>query len=244
MSSIKSIVKRELHSYFATPIAYVFIVIFLIMSGVFGFYFGNLYERGQADLIPFFNFHPWLYLFLVPAVAMRLWSEERNSGNIELLMTLPVKKMDWVIGKFLAAWLFIGLALLLTFPMVISINYLGDPDNGLIVASYLGSFLLAGGFLAIGSCLSAATKNQVIAFILSVVICFLFLLSGFPMVLNFFALFMPQVMVDAIASTSFLTHFDSITKGVLDLGDVCYFGMVIGLWLYATTLVIDMKKAN
>ncbi len=244
MSPIKTIVKRELQSYFATPIAYVFIVIFLIMSGVFGFYFGNLYERGQADLIPFFSFHPWLYLFLVPAVAMRLWSEERNSGNIELLMTLPVNKMDWVIGKFLAAWLFIGLALLLTFPMVVSINYLGSPDNGLIVASYFGSFLLAGGFLAIGSCISAATKNQVIAFILTVVICFLFLLSAFPMVLNFCKLFLPQVMVDAIPSTSFLTHFDSITKGVLDLGDLCYFGIVIGLWLYATALVIDMKKAD
>lgn len=244
MSSIKTIIKRELQSYFATPIAYVFIVIFLIMSGVFGFYFGNLYERGQADLIPFFNFHPWLYLFLVPAVSMRLWSEERNSGNIELLMTLPVKKMDWVLGKFFAAWIFIGIALVLTFPIVISINYLGDPDNGLIVASYFGSFLLAGGFLAIGSCISAATKNQVIAFILSVVICFLFLLSGFPMVLNFFKVFLPQIMIDAIASTSFLTHFDSITKGVLDLGDLSYFGITIALWLYATALVIDMKKAN
>ena len=244
MKHIKPIIKRELHSYFATPIAYVFIVIFLIMSGVFAFYFGNLYERGQADLIPFFNFHPWLYLFLVPAVAMRIWSEERNSGNIELLMTLPVRKMDWVLGKYLSAWLFIGLALLLTFPIVISINYLGDPDNGLIVASYLGSFLLAGGFLAIGSCISAATKNQVIAFILTVVICFLFLLSGFPMVLNFFKLFLPQVMVDAVASTSFLTHYDSITKGVLDLGDLAYFAVTIGLWLYATSLIIDMKKAD
>jgi ABC-2 type transport system permease protein len=244
MKHIKPIIKRELQSYFATPIAYVFIVIFLIMSGVFAFYFGNLYERGQADLIPFFNFHPWLYLFLVPAVAMRIWSEERNSGNIELLMTLPVRKMDWVLGKYLSAWLFIGLALLLTFPMVISINYLGDPDNGLILASYLGSFLLAGGFLAIGACISAATKNQVIAFILTVVICFLFLLSGFPMVLNFFKLFLPQVMVDAVASTSFLTHYDSITKGVLDLGDLTYFAVTIGLWLYATSLIIDMKKAD
>ena len=244
MSQIKPIIKRELQSYFATPIAYVFIVIFLVMSGVFGFYFGGLYERGQADLMPFFNFHPWLYLFLVPAVAMRLWSEERNSGNIELLMTLPVRKMDWVLGKFIAAWLFIGLALLLTFPIVISINYLGNPDNGLILASYFGSFLLAGGFLAIGSCISAATKNQAIAFILTVVICFLFLLSGFPMVLNFFKMFLPQIMVDAVASTSFLTHFDSITKGVLDLGDLSYFAITIGVWLYATSLVIDMKKAD
>ena len=244
MSHIQAIIKRELRSYFATPIAYVFIVIFLIMSGVFAFYMGNLYERGQADLMPFFNFHPWLYLFLVPAVAMRLWSEERNSGNIELLMTLPVKKMDWVLGKFFAAWLFIAVALLLTFPVVISVNYLGDPDNGLIVASYLGSLLLAGGFLAIGSCISAATKNQVIAFILTVVTCFLFLLAGFPMVLNFFKAFAPQFVVDAVASTSFLTHFDSITKGVLDLGDVCYFGIMIAVWLYATSIVIDIKKGN
>ncbi len=244
MSTVTAIIKRELRSYFATPIAYVFIVIFLIMSGVFAFYLGNLYERGQADLMPFFNFHPWLYLFLVPAVAMRLWSEERNSGNIELLMTLPVKKMDWVLGKFLAAWLFIALALLLTFPMVISINYLGNPDNGVILASYFGSLLLAGGFLAIGSCISAATKNQVIAFILTVVICFLFLLAGFPMVLNFFKLFLPQVLVDAVASTSFLTHFESITKGVLDLGDLSYFALMMAVWLYATGVVIDMKKGS
>ncbi len=244
MKHTSAIVKRELYSYFATPIAYVFIVIFLVMSGIFAFYFGGLFERGQADLLPFFNYHPWLYLFLVPAVAMRLWSEERNSGNIELLMTLPVKKMAWVVGKFLAAWFFIGLALLLTFPMVISINYLGNPDNGLIIASYLGSFLLAGGFLAIGSCLSAATKNQVIAFILTVVICFVFLLSGFPMVLNFFKLFLPQFMIDVIASTSFLSHYSSITKGVLDLGDVSYFALTIVVWLYATALIVDMKKGD
>jgi|SRR5690554_1433041 len=244
MKHISAIVKRELYSYFATPIAYVFIVIFLVMSGIFAFYFGGLFERGQADLLPFFNYHPWLYLFLVPAVSMRIWSEERNRGNIELLMTLPVKKMAWVIGKFLAAWLFVGLALLLTFPIVISINYLGNPDNGLIIASYLGSFLLAGSFLAIGSCLSAATKNQVIAFILTVVICFVFLLSGFPMVLNFFKLFLPQFMVDVISSTSFLSHYASITKGVLDLGDVSYFALTIVIWLYATALVVDMKKGD
>ncbi len=244
MNHISAIIRRELQSYFSTPIAYVFIVIFLVMSGVFAFYFGSLYERGQADLLPFFNYHPWLYLFLVPAVAMRIWSEERNRGNIELLMTLPVKRLTWVVGKFLAAWLFVGLALLLTFPIVISINYLGDPDNGVIVASYLGSFLLAGAFLAIGSCLSAATKNQVIAFILTVVICFLFLLSGFPMVLAFFQLFLPQFMVDVVASTSFLSHYASITKGVLDLGDVAYFAITICVWLYATVLVVEMKKGD
>ena len=244
MNHINGIIRRELQSYFATPIAYVFIVIFLVMSGVFAFYFGSLYERGQADLLPFFNYHPWLYLFLVPAVAMRVWSEERNSGNIELLMTLPVKRLTWVIGKFLAAWLFVGLALLLTFPLVISINYLGDPDNGVILASYFGSFLLAGAFLAIGSCLSAATKNQVIAFIFTVVICFLFLLSGFPMVLSFFQLFLPQFMVDVVASTSFLSHYASITKGVLDLGDLSYFALTICIWLYATVLVVEMKKGD
>ncbi|KAA3652158.1 MAG: ABC transporter permease [Proteobacteria bacterium] len=244
MNHINAIIRRELQSYFATPIAYVFIVIFLVMSGVFAFYFGRLYERGQADLLPFFNYHPWLYLFLVPAVAMRIWSEERNRGNIELLMTLPVKRMAWVIGKFLAAWVFVGLALLLTFPMVISINYLGDSDNGVIIASYLGSFLLAGAFLAIGGCLSAATKNQVIAFILTVVICFLFLLSGFPMVLAFFKLFLPQFLVDVIASTSFLSHYTSITKGVLDLGDLGYFALTIGIWLYATVVVVEMKKGD
>ena len=244
MNHISAIIRREIQSYFATPIAYVFIVIFLVMSGVFAFYFGSLYERGQADLLPFFNYHPWLYLFLVPAVAMRIWSEERNSGNIELLMTLPVKHITWVLGKFLAAWLFVGLALLLTFPMVISINYLGDPDNGVIVASYLGSFLLAGAFLAIGNCLSAATKNQVIAFILTVVICFLFLLSGLPMVLAFFKLFLPQFMVDVVASTSFLSHYASITKGVLDLGDLSYFAITIAVWLTATVLVVEMKKGD
>ena len=244
MNIISSIFKRELNSYFATPIAYVFIVIFLVMSGVFAFYFGQLYERGQADLVPFFQFHPWLYLFLVPAVAMRLWSEERESGNIELLMTLPIRKIDLVLGKFLAAWVFIGIALLLTFPIVISVNYLGNPDNGLIVASYIGSFLMAGGFLAIGSCISATTKNQVIAFIITVVICFLFLLAGFPVVLNFFKALLPQVFVDAIASTSFLTHYDSITKGVLDLGDLIFFALMMAVWLYATSIVIDMKKAD
>ncbi|WP_395375341.1 ABC transporter permease subunit [Marinicella sp. W31] len=244
MNIIGSIFKRELKSYFATPIAYVFIVIFLVMSGVFAFYFGQLFERGQADLVPFFQFHPWLYLFLVPAVAMRLWSEERDSGNIELLMTLPIRKIDLVVGKFLAAWVFIGIALLLTFPIVISVNYLGNPDNGLIIASYMGSLLMAGGFLAIGSCISATTKNQVIAFIITVVICFLFMLAGFPVVLNFFKAFMPQVFVDAIASTSFLTHFDSITKGVLDLGDLIFFALMMAVWLYATSIVIDMRKAD
>ncbi len=244
MSAKMAIIKRELQGYFSTPIAYVFIVIFLMLSGVFAFYLGGLYERGQADLSPFFNFHPWLYLFLVPAVSMRMWSEERRSGNIELLMTLPVKQSDLVLGKFLSAWIFVAIALFLTFPIWISINYLGEPDNGLIFASYLGSLLLAGAFLAIGSCISVASKNQVIAFILTAVICFLFLLAGLPMVLDFFNAWLPQFLVDTIASMSFLTHYISINKGVLDLGDMLYFLMVISVWLYATSLVLDMKKAD
>ncbi|MFM2287116.1 MAG: hypothetical protein RL684_259, partial [Pseudomonadota bacterium] len=183
MNGTMTIFKRELHSYFATPVAYVFIVIFLLLSGAFTFYLGNFYERGQADLQPFFNFHPWLYLFLVPAVSMRLWAEERKSGTIELLLTLPVTMWQAVLGKFLAAWAFIGIALALTFPIWLTVNYLGSPDNGVIFASYLGSLLMAGAFLAIGSCLSASTRNQVVAFILTVVTCFLLLLAGFPLVL-------------------------------------------------------------
>ncbi len=244
MKNIITIFKRELSSYFATPVAYVFIVIFLIMSGALTFYLGSFYERGQADLIPFFQFHPWLYLFLVPAIAMRLWAEERKTGSIELLMTLPISVGQSVMGKYLAAWVFIGIALVLTFPMWITVNYLGNPDNGVIFAAYLGSFLMAGGFLAIGSCISATTKNQVIAFIITVVICFIFLLAGSALVLNFFKVWIPQSIVDAISSLSFLTHYASIAKGVIDLRDIIYFVTLIGFWLYANALVIDMKKAD
>ena len=244
MKNISIIFKRELQGYFATPVAYVFIVIFLVLSGSLTFHMGNFYERGQADLIPFFNFHPWLYLFLVPAISMRLWAEERKSGNIELLLTLPITMIQAVIGKFLAAWLFTGIALFLTFPLWITVNYLGDPDNGVIFAAYIGSLLMAGGFLAIGACISATTKNQVIAFIISVVICFAFLLSGFSIVLDFFRGWAPQYVVDAISSLSFLTHYTSISKGVIDLRDVIYFATLIGCWLYANAVVIEMKKAS
>ncbi len=244
MSHIRTVFKRELASYFATPVAYVFIVIFLLLAGTFTFYLGNFYERGQADLLPFFNFHPWLYLFLVPAVGMRLWSEERKSGTIELLLTLPLTMWQAVAGKFLAAWAFIGIALALTFPIWITVNYLGSPDNGVILASYIGSFLMAGAFLAIGSCISACTRNQVIAFILTVVVCFLFLLAGFPLVLNFFAAWAPQGVVDAISGLSFLSHYSSIGKGVIQLRDLIYFGLTIAFWLYASAVVIDLKKAD
>ena len=244
MDAIRIIAGRELRSYFATPLAYVFIVIFLAMMGVFTFYLGGFYERGQADLTPFFGFHPWLYLFLVPAIAMRLWAEERKSGSIELLMTLPVTMWQAVLGKFLAAWLFIAVALALTFPIWITVNYLGDPDNGIIVAAYLGSLLMAGGFLAIGACISAANRNQVVAFIVTVVICFLFMLAGFPLVLNFFSGWLPTAMLDAISGLSFLTHFNSLSKGVLDIRDVLYFVLVIAAWLYANVIVLDLRKAD
>lgn len=244
MKNLGVIFKRELASYFATPLAYIFIVIFLVLSAVFTFYLGGFYEGGQADLNAFFNFHPWLYLFLVPAVAMRLWAEERKSGTIELLMTLPVSRTDMVLGKFLAAWVFVGLALLLTFPMIITVNYLGSPDNGAIITGYIGSWLLAGGYLAIGSCMSAVTKNQVIAFIVSVVACFVFIVSGFPLVLDVFSGWAPQWLVDAIASLSFLIRFDAISKGVLDLRDLLYFISLIVVWLLATAIVIDLKKAD
>jgi len=244
MNNIKAIIKRELNGYFSTPVAYVFIVIFLFLTGVFTFYIGAFYERNQADLEPFFRFHPWLYLFLIPAIAMRLWSEERKSGTIELLMTLPISIGDAVIGKFLAAWCFSGIALALTFPMWLTVSYLGEPDHTVIIASYIASFLMAGGFLAIGSCISAITKSQVIAFVISVVICFLFILSGFPLVLNFFQAWAPQIVVDAVASLSFLTHFDAIRKGVIDLRDVIYFTVLIVFWLYATVVTIEAKKAG
>jgi ABC-2 type transport system permease protein len=244
MNNLTVVLKRELSSYFATPVAYVFIVIFLLMSATFTFYLGGFYEREIADLEPFFRFHPWLYLFLVPAIGMRLWAEERKSGTVELLLTLPITATEAVLGKFLAAWLFVGLALVLTFPVWITVNLLGDPDNGVIIAAYLGSWLMAGGFLAISACLSAATKNQVVAFILSVVVCFLFLLSGLPMVLELFRGWLPQAMVDAIANLSFLLHFNSISRGVVDLRDLVYFALVIGFWLVANRIVLELKKAD
>ena len=244
MNPTFTVMRRELDGYFATPVAWVFIVIFLVLAGVFTFYLGGFYERGIADLDPFFRFHPWLYLFLVPALSMRLWAEERKSGTIELMLTLPLTLWQAVLGKFLAAWLFIGLALALTFPLWLTVNYLGDPDNGAILAAYLGSWLMAGGFLAIGSCLSAATRNQVVAFILSVVVCFVFLLSGLPMVTDLFSAWAPQILLDGIAGLSFLAHFADIAKGVIELRDLVYFALVIGAWLAANLVVLELKKAD
>lgn len=244
MNRTFAIMRRELMGYFSTPLAYVFIVIFLVLTSTFTFYLGNFYERGQADLSPFFSFHPWLYLFLVPAISMRLWAEERKTGTIELLMTLPIEPWEAVLGKFLAAWAFTGLALGLTFPIWITVNYLGDPDNGVIVAAYLGSLLMAGGFLAVGAFISATTKNQVIAFILSVVACFGLLLAGSSLVLDLFSSWAPQALVDAIASLSFLTHFANISKGVIDLRDLVYFSVLIAVFLYANTIILQLRKAD
>jgi ABC-2 type transport system permease protein len=244
MRTLGIIFKREFASFFATPVAYVFITIFLMLSGVFSFFIGQLFERGQADLLPFFNFHPWLYLFLVPAIAMRSWSEERKSGTIELLMTLPISVTQAVIGKFLAAWTVLGLSLALTFPLWLTVNYLGTPDNGVIVAAYIGSWFMAGAFLAISLCMSALTKNQVIAFILAVVVCFLFVLSGSSVVLDAFQGWAPALVLDTIASFSFLTHFEAMAKGVLALNDVGYFIIVMTVWLIANHLIIEQKKAD
>ncbi|MDH3712624.1 MAG: ABC transporter permease [Gammaproteobacteria bacterium] len=244
MNAVTALFRREFHAYFATPLAYIFLVIFLVLTGVFTFYLGSFYERSQADLESFFTFHPWLYLFLVPAIAMRLWAEERKSGTVELLLTLPISMWQAVIAKFLAAWSFIAIALALTFPMWITVNYLGAPDNGAILAAYIGSLLMAGSYLAIGVCISATTSSQVIAFIVTVVVCFFFTLAGYPLVLEAFRGWLPDTLVQLVASLGFLSHFEAIKKGVLDLRDVVYFAAMIGFWLYAGAIVIDFKKAD
>ena len=244
MKHVLPVFRREFAAYFATPLAFVFIVIFLFAMGTFTFYVGRFYDNGVADLSVFFGYHPWLYLFLIPAISMRLWAEERRTGTMELLLTLPVPLWATVLGKFLAAWLFAGVALALTFPIWITVNYLGHPDNGVIVASYFGSFLMAGAYLSIGACISATTKNQVIAFVVSVVICFLFTISGAPLVLDFFRSWAPLVLIDAISSFSFLTHFAAISAGVIDLRDVLFFVSLMALFLTANVVVVDIKKSS
>lgn len=241
---VRAIFRREFQSYFATPLAAIFLVIFLMVTSAFTFQLGGLYERGQADMRPFFGYLPWLYLFLVPAIAMRLWAEERRVGTIELLATLPVRLGELVLGKFLAAWAFATVALALTVPIWMTVAFLGDPDNGVILASYIGAALMAGSFLAIGACLSALSKNQVIAFVVCVVACLLLLLAGFPMVLDFVSGWAPRAVVDAVASLSLLTHFESMQRGVVDLRDVLYFALVIGGALFLNVLILDWKKAD
>jgi ABC-2 type transport system permease protein len=246
VKNVRTILKRELAGYFATPVAYVFIVVFLLLAGFFSFQLGDFYQggNGQASLAGFFQWHPWLYLFLIPALSMRLWAEERKQGTIELLMTLPITLPQAVLGKFLAAWIFTSVALFLTFPMWLTVNYLGDPDNGAIALGYFGSLLMAGGFLAIGACISALTKNQVIAFVLSVSVCLLFLLTGFPPFIEIFSGWLPASVVEAIASFSFFAHFDGLSRGLLEARDLVFFASLIALALFANALVLELKKAD
>jgi ABC-2 type transport system permease protein len=245
-ANVRTIAKRELVAYFASPVAYVFIVIFLLLTGFFTFMLGGFFERGEASLAPFFVYHPWLYLFLVPAVGMRLWSEERRLGTMELLLTMPVTTWQAILGKFLASWLFLGIGLVLTFPIVWTVNYLGSPDNGVIFASYCGSFLLAGAYLAVTSMTSAMTRNQVISFILSVVICFVLILAGFPPVTSFLyqVLHLNQSLVETVAAFSVMTHFEGLQKGVLDSRDLVFFFSVILFSLFTTGVIIRGHRAG
>lgn len=236
--------KRELSSYFATPIAYVFIVVFLLLNGVVTFYFGNFLGRGQADLVPFFSFHPWIYMLFVPAITMRLWAEERKSGTIELLFTLPISTWQAVSGKFWAAFMFTAIALALTFPLWIAVNYLGNPDNGVIFASYLGSLFMAGGFLALGACVSALTKNQVVAFILTLLLCLMVNLLGYPLVIDQIRTWLPSLVVDTVRSFSFLTNFDAVSRGILDFRSIIYFATLITFSLFANAVAIEIKRAD
>ncbi len=243
MRSTWIICRRELSAYFTSPVAYVFIVIFLALAGGLTFFFGQWLERGQADLQVFFIYHPYLYLFLIPAVGMRLWAEERKSGTMEFLMTLPVSTGQAVIGKFVAAWIFAGIALLLTFPIWVTVNFLGNPDNGVILTAYVGSWLMAGGFLALSASVSALTKNQVVAFVLSAVIGFIFLMSGVEIVQAFFRAWAPQNFVDAVAELSFLTNFNDLSQGVIDVRDILFFASVIGVALFINTAIVEIKKS-
>lgn len=242
MSPVAAVVRRELRSYFVTPVAYVFLVIFLVMAGILTFYAGDFYERRQADLQPFFVMHPWLYLVLVPAVSMRMWAEEAKGGTLELLLSLPLTLGQAMLGKFIAAWLFIGLALFLTFPIWLTVNYLGSPDNGVILAGYIGSWLMAGAFLAIGACLSAVTQSQVVAFVLTLVVCFLLILVGQSQVMEFFQGALPRKLVNGLAHLSMLRHFEAISRGVLDMRDLLYFVLSMAAWLTAGVLVLDLKR--
>jgi ABC-2 type transport system permease protein len=238
MKHIWVIAKRELGSYFTSPVAYIFLVIFLLLTGFFTFTAGQFFERGEASLSAFFGWHPWLYLVLVPAVGMRLWAEERRAGTLELLMTMPIAPWQAIVGKFLASWIFLALALLLTFPVVVTANVLGDPDNGMIVAGYLGSLFLAGAYLAVTCMTSALTRNQVVAFILSVVACLFLILAGFNPVTDLLARWAGPGLVDTVAAFSVMTHFDGFGKGVVDSRDLAYFLSVIGFSLFATGVIL------
>jgi ABC-2 type transport system permease protein len=238
-----TIAARELAGYFATPVATVFIVIFLVLQGALTFNLGNFFDRGQADLGPFFGFIPWVFLLLVPAITMRLWAEERRLGTIELLLTLPITRGQAVLGKFFAAWGFCALALALTFPFVITVNMLGNPDNGIIATGYLGSLLVAGAFLSIGAALSALTKNQVIAFVLAVAVCFLFAMASYPLVTEFLNRNIP-LLGELARRVSIVERFQNFTRGIISLRDAVYFASFIGFWLFVNTVVVDATKAD
>lgn len=244
MTGFMALFRREVASYFTTPLALVFIIVFLVLSSIFTFYVGNFFVRGQADLQPFFTFHPWLYLFLAPALGMRLWAEERRSGTIEMLMTLPVTPAAAIIAKFMAAWSIAGLALLLTLPLWMTVSYLGDPDHGVIVASYLGSLLMLGGYLAIGSFASALTRNQVLAFVGGASLSFLFTVSGLPLVIGAFESWAPGPLLAFLDNVSLLKHFIAIQRGVFDARDMLYFAAVILSFLGATHVVITAGKVR
>jgi len=244
MRAIRVIAKRELASYFSSPVAYIFLVIFLLLTGFFTFTAGSFFERGEASLAAFFGWHPWLYLVLVPAVGMRLWAEERRSGTMELLLTMPVTPWEAIVAKFLASWIFLAVALALTFPAVVTVNVLGDPDNGVIFAGYLGSLFLAGAYLAISCMTSAMTRNQVVAFILSVVLCLFLILAGFNPVTDLLVRWASPAAVDTVAAFSVVTHFDGFQRGVIDLRDLAYFVSVIGFALFATGVIIRGQRAG
>lgn len=244
IDNIKAIAKRELGGYFSSPVAYVFIVIFLLLTGFFTFTIGNFFERGQANLDAFFTWHPWLYLFLVPCVGMRLWAEERRVGTLELLLTKPITAWQAIVGKFLASWIFLGLSLLLTFPVVITVNYLGTPDNGLIFAAYIGSLLMAGAYLAISCMTSAMTRNQVVSFIISVVICLFLVLCGYPPVTDLLTRMDKPWVVDFVSSFSVMTHFEPFTKGLVAMRDVGFFLLMIGFALFTNGVIIRSHRAG
>lgn len=243
MSARWPLFKREVHSYFITPVAYVFILLLLILSGVSTFYLGGFYERNQADLAPFFDCLPWLYGLLLPTLAMRMWSLERQTGTIELLLCLAISATDAVLAKFFAAWLVSGLALALTFPLVLTVNYLGVPDNGAILCGYLASWLLAGTCLAIGGCMSALTKNALVAFLTAMSVCLFFIACGSTVVLDVFRGWVTVSWQDGLASLSFIAHFEGLCRGVVEPRDVLYFLSQIIVWLAATAMVVELKKA-
>jgi ABC-2 type transport system permease protein len=244
MSAVWTIAKRELGGYFTSPVAYVFLVIFLLLTGFFTFTAGAFFERGEASLAAFFGWHPWLYLVLVPAVGMRLWAEERRSGTLELLLTLPITTWQAIVAKFAASWLFLACALALTFPAVVTVNFLGDPDNGVIAAGYLGSLLVAGAYLAVSCMTSAMTRNQVVAFILAVVVCLFLILAGFNPVTDLLVRWASPAVVDTVAAFSVLAHFDGFQRGVIDTRDLFYFASVIGFALFATGVIIRGHRAG